>query len=400
MPRRKYAQALFPGGRHTCLPSGQVCPLPYTCIVKLALVADWLTTAGGAERALAELHQLWPESPIFTTVAKPQLPGLFDDRLIHVTPLQRFYRMIRRHQVLLPLMPRAIEGIDFHGFDVIVSSSHAVGKGIIPPSNAVHVCYCHTPMRYAWEMENQYLDDFHVPHILRRRVKRELMRLRRWDLSTARRVDAFIANSSETAGRIERIYGRTSTVIPPPVQDRFFKPALVDAKQRSSLLAVGRLVPYKRFDLVVSAANELRLPLVIVGKGQEERRLKAMAGPTVTFRGRVTDEELPLLYASASAVLFPTHEDAGLVPVEAQACGTPVIAYGKGGTLDTVIDGKTGLFFAEQTVPSLIQALQKSSTIQFDPTGIREHAKQFSAERFRERIAAEVSGAFKRFTRA
>ncbi len=297
-------------------------------------------------------------------------------------------------------MPRAVEEIDLRGYDVIVSSSHAVGKGIIPPSSAVHVCYCHTPMRYAWEMESQYLEDFRVPRILCRLVKRELMKLRRWDLSTAKRVDLFIANSRETAGRIERIYGRTSTVIPPPVQDRFFSTPLVPIAQRKEFLAVGRLVPYKRFDLLIECANAQRLPLVIIGKGQEERRLKAMAGPRVTFRGRVSDEELPALYANAKAVLFPTHEDAGLVPVEAQACGTPVIAYGKGGILDTVVDGKTGIFFGEQTVESLTEALHRFSAASFDPAGIRGHAGQFSSLKFREKISAAVECAVVRYGRA
>ncbi len=365
--------------------------------MRLALIADWLTTAGGAERALGELHALWPESPVFTTVARPDILPNAD---VRTSRLQFLYKFLGRHQLLLPLMPRAMEEIDLRGYDVIVSSSHAVGKGIIPPSSAVHICYCHTPMRYAWEMERQYLEDFHVPRMLYRRVKRELMRLRRWDLSTAKRVDLFIANSSETAGRIERIYGRDSIVIPPPVQDRFFATPLIPSAQRKEFLAVGRLVPYKRFDLLIECANSLRLPLVIIGKGQEERRLRAMAGPTVTFRGRVSDEELPALYANAKAVLFPTHEDAGLVPVEAQAAGTPVIAYRKGGILDTVIDGKTGIFFGEQTVSSLKDALHRFSASSFDPASIRRHAEQFSSLMFREKISAAVESAVVRYGRA
>ncbi len=297
-------------------------------------------------------------------------------------------------------MPRAVEEIDLRGYDVILSSSHAVGKGIIPPSNAVHVCYCHTPMRYAWEMEDQYLKDFRVPRLLWTLVKRQLTTLRRWDLSTAKRVDAFIANSSETAARIERIYGRASTVIPPPVHDRFFETPLYPADRRSGFLAVGRFVPYKRFDLLIACANALRLPLTIIGTGQEERRLRDKAGPTVTFLGRVTDEKLPSLYASAKAVLFPTHEDAGIVPIEAQACGTPMIAFGKGGVRDTVNDGKTGLFFEEQNAESLTHAIEKFSTMQFDHAAIRKHARQFSSERFRERILHEVEKAMVRYRHA
>lgn len=358
--------------------------------MKLALVADWVTTAGGAERALTEFHTLWPESPVFTTMARPSVLG---NVTMRTSRLQWIYKLLGQHQLLLPWMPRAIEDIDLRGYDVIFSSSHAVGKGIIPPSSSVHVCYCHTPMRYAWEMEDQYLDDFRVPKFLRRTIKKQLSILRRWDLSTAKRVDAFIANSTETAERIERIYGRTSVVIPPPVQDRFFDVPLLPAEKRTQYLSVGRLVPYKRVDLIIASANVLKLPLTIAGSGQEEKRLRAMAGPTVNFLGRVSEDALPALYASAKAVLFPTHEDAGIVPLEAQACGTPVIAYGKGGVRDTVIDGKTGIFFGEQTSESLQEALQRFSKTQLDPETIREHAKQFSSEKFRGKITAVVHDA-------
>ena len=374
----------------------------YSTAMKIALVADWITTPGGAERVLAEMCAVWPEAPVYTTVARCRSEGRSNatplrETDVRTSRLQFLYRILGKHQFLLPFMPRAIEDIDLRGYDVIVSSSHAVGKGIIPPSSAVHVCYCHTPMRYAWEMESQYLEDFHIPWFFRGWVKRELARLRRWDLSTAKRVDLFIANSTETAERILRIYGRTSVVIPPPVQDRFFATPLINAEKRPTFLAVGRFVPYKRFDLLIECANALRMPLMIVGKGQEEKRLKAMAGPTVSFRGRVSDDELPALYASAKAVLFPAYEDAGLVPVEAQACGTPVIAYGKGGARDTVTEGKTGIFFDEQTVESLTGAIKKFSTMQFDPEVIREHAGQFSAASFRKKILdavrQEASGA-------
>lgn len=352
--------------------------------MRLALVADWLTTFGGAERTLAEFHATWPDSPIFTTVAKREALGELGKADIRTTGLQKIYRIVRRHQVLLPLMPMAMEGIDLNGYDVILSSSHAVGKGIIPPPGALHVCYCHTPMRYAWEMETQYLKDFRLPTLLMKRAKRELGRLRRWDLTTAKRVDLFLANSTETAGRIERIYGREAIVVPPPVHDRFFETPLTTSA-RGSFLAVGRFVPYKRFDLLIEVANAKNLPLTIVGKGQEEGRLRAMAGPTVTFRGRVSDEELPGLYANAKAVLFPTHEDAGIVPLEAQACGTPVIAYGRGGTLDTVIEGKTGMFFNEQTAKSLSEIIDAFDHRSFNPQDIREHAKKFASKGFRGR---------------
>ena len=371
--------------------------IPYTSAMKVVFIADWLTVNAGAEHALLELHALWPDAPIFTTVARPERLGPLGKSVIVTTPLQRWYNIVKKHQLLLPWMPKAIENMDLRDFDVIISSSHAVGKGIIPPSTAVHICYCHTPMRYAWEMEQEYLKDFHVPKFLWRRIKRVLSHLRRWDLSTAKRVDQFIANSTETARRIQETYGRDSVIIPPPVSDLFFQSPMTTQK-RHGFLIVGRLVPYKRLDLLISAANALGVPLTIAGQGQEEARLKAMAGPTVKFLGYVPTNDLPALYASAEAVLFAAHEDAGIVPLEAEAMGTPVIAYGKGGVLDSVVEGKTGMFFLKQTTESLVEAIQKFQKMSFDHEAIREHAKQFSAEKFRERVRVVIVECYKRIT--
>lgn len=361
--------------------------------MRIALIADWLPTFGGAEHVVAEFHRLWPEAPIFTTVARPEALGPLSDANIRTDVLlQRIYRLTGKHAILLPLMPRAMERIDLTGFDVILSSSHAVGKGIVPPSNAKHICYCHTPMRYAWEMENQYLSDFRIPKALLGAAKRLLSRMRRWDMTTAKRVDQFIANSSTTQERIKRIYGRDSVVVPPPVDERFFaRPLAEKPKDRPrSFLAIGRLVPYKRFDLLITVANALNLPLTIVGSGSDLPRLRALAGPTVTFLGHQPDHELPRLYSEASAVLFPQVEDAGVVPLESQASGTPVIALGQGGILDTVKDGVTGILFTEQTETSLKEALKRFDLANFDSAVIREHAKQFSAERFRSQILTTV----------
>ena len=352
--------------------------------MRIAIIADWLTVFGGAERVVAELHALFPEAPIFTIVANRKKIAALADADLRTSSLQKYYRLFPVHQLFISMMPRVVEQFDLTHFDVIISSSHAVAKGIVPPSDAVHICYCHTPMRYAWEMEKEYLDDFHVPHFLRKTIKKKLRELRRWDMTTAKRVDVFVANSKETQERIRKIYGRESTVLPPPVHDRFFD-ILLDAN-RSSFLAVGRLVPYKRFDLLIALANNLHLPLTIVGTGQEERRLKALAGDTITFRGRVEDAELPELYRTAKAVFFAPHEDAGIVPMEAQACGAPVIAFGKGGALDTIKDSETGIFFEEQTLESVEKTFQRFSTMHFDEQKIREHAKQFSAERFRKKL--------------
>lgn len=361
--------------------------------MRLALIADWLTTFGGAEHAIAEFTALWPSAPLYTTVANRKRIGPLALADIRTTPLQRMFRLVGNHQPLLPWMPRAIEDIDLRGYDVILSSSHAVAKGIVPPPGAVHICYCHTPMRYGWEMEDTYLRDFRIPHILLPTIKRQLKRLRRWDLTTSKRVDIFIANSTETQERIRRIYGRDSTVVPPPVDNRFFEDALVPASGRESFLAVGRLVPYKRFDLLIEAANALRFPLAIAGRGQEEERLKKLAGPTVRFLGFVPDADLPSLYGSAKALLFPQREDAGIVPLEAQACGTPVIAYRAGGALDSIRENETGVFFGEQTIASISEAMGRFSTLTFDTDTIRSHARQFSSDTFRAKMQEIVDAA-------
>lgn len=377
--------------------------------MRVAIMTDWLTAFGGAERVIAELALLYPEAPIFTTVVRAAGLGPLPLRRVRVTPLQQWMRILRRHQLLLPWMPRATEEIDLRGYDVILSSSHAVAKGCVPPPAAVHVCYCHTPMRYAWEMEEQYFDDFHIPEKMRSHLRRILKRIRRWDLQTAKRVDHFIANSTTTQERIRRIYARESVVIPPPVHDRFFQQDIGPSPQSTVrgpepfgaewpvpspyFLSVCRLVPYKRVDLLIAAANAGKLPLCIAGEGHDQRRLERMAGPTVRFLGRVSDEDLPGLYGGASALLFPAFEDAGLAPMEAQACGVPVIAYSRGGVRDTVKDGATGIFFREQSIASLRDAIERWKTCLWDPQTIRAHARQFAAVRFRERVMEEVGRA-------
>lgn len=368
--------------------------------MRTAIICDWLTVYGGAEHAVLDFTKLWPDAPLFTTVARPEKLGALRDRDIRTTRLQRLYNLTGNHQVLLPLMPRALEEIDLTGYDLILSSSHAVAKGIVPPSNAVHVCYCHTPMRYAWEMEEVYLRDFNVPRFLRKTVKRQLKRLRRWDLTTSQRVDHFIANSTESADRIRRIYGRDADVILPPAGDTFYRTSLVPMDQREAYLAIGRLVPYKRFDLLIQAANTLKLPLMIGGKGQDEKRLRAMAGPTVQFLGFVPEAELPQLYARSKALLAPQLEDAGIIPMEAQACGTPVIALGKGGVLDTVKEGITGTFFPDQTPEAVMHAITRAESMTFDPQTIREHATRFHEEVFRDQLHATVMRAYEQFSRA
>ncbi len=246
--------------------------------MKIALTADWLPVFAGAEHVIAEFHSLWPEAPIFTSVANRGNLGPLNNATINVSQLQKWYRLLgKRHRVLLPWMPQALERFNLSGYDVILSSSHAIGKGIIPPSTAKHICYCHTPMRYAWEMEEEYFIDSRIPHIFWKPLKKKLKELRRWDMTTAKHVDMFIANSTSVKDRIKQAYNRESIVIHPPVSDRFFLNHIPIPKPQSPnpYLAVSRMVPYKRLDLLIECANTFKIPLHIVGTGP--------AGPGRTF---------------------------------------------------------------------------------------------------------------------
>jgi len=362
--------------------------------MKIVITADWLPLFAGAEHVIAEFHKLWPHAPVFTTIANHGHLGPLNDADIRTSGLQKIYKLIgKRHRCLLPLMPKALERFDLSEYDVILSSSHAIGKGIIPPSSARHICYCHTPMRYAWEMEREYLEDSNIPKFMWKRIRRKLNELRRWDMTSAKRVDKFIANSTAVADRIKKIYNRDAVVIHPPVDDKFFvnNQQSTFNNQHASYLALGRLVPYKRFDLVIEFANKFNLPLKIAGRGPDESRLKSLAGPTVEFLGYVPDEKIPELYASSKALLYPQEEDAGIAPLEAQACGIPVIALGKGGAIDTVSENVSGIFFEEQTVESLKSAIDRFETMSFDSDEIKKNAEEFRAEKFREKVKEVVS---------
>ncbi len=331
---------------------------------------------------------MWPEAPLFTTVANFGNLGPLDEIDIRTSYLQKWYQILKNHKFFITLYPRAIESIDTSDYDVVLSSSYMVGKGVIPKPHQRHVCYCHTPMRFAWVMEDDYLQTSKIPTFLQPLAKWQLKKLRKWDLQTNSRVDQFIANSKTTQARIKKFYNRESVVIEPPVQDRFYTQVL--GQQREGYVAFGRMVPYKRFDLLVQAANVHNFKLTLAGTGSEEARLKAMAGPNVTFLGRIPDSEVAGLYARHKALLYPQFEDAGIVPKEAQATGTPVIGFGKGGLLETVKNGKTGVLFKEQKVPSLLQAMQTFEAMNFDEQAIRTYSEQFNVQRFREKLLKVV----------
>jgi glycosyltransferase involved in cell wall biosynthesis len=277
-----------------------------------------------------------------------------------------------------------MESLDLRGYDLVLSSSSAFGKGVITKPETMHICYCHTPMRWCWNYR-EYVEREQLGGMARRVLPFLITGLRVWDQTSAMRVDHFIANSPVVAERIAKYYRREAVVIPPPVEaQRFpFDPA---TQLEDYFLIVSRLIPYKRIDLAIEACNRLQLPLVIIGSGRDEARLRRMAGPTIRFTGRLSDEEVLHYYTHCRAFLFPGEEDFGITPLEAQAAGRPVIAYGAGGALASVVEGVTGLFFREQTAESLTTALAAFDERQFDPQAIRNHALEFDLPRFHRRI--------------
>lgn len=353
--------------------------------MKVALVHDYLNQMGGAERVVLALHELFPDAPLYTSIYDPnRVDPAFQHMDIRTSFMQKFPFIMKHHQPYLPFYPSAMENLDLRGYDLVLSSSSAFGKGVIVKPGTVHICYCHTPMRWCWNY-HEYVERERLGGMARRMLPLMMTRLRMWDQTSAARVDHFIANSPVIAERIQKYYRREAQVIPPPVEASRF---LFDPTRQLGdyLLILGRFVPYKRFDLAIQACNQLRLPLVVIGKGRDEKRLKAMAGPTIRFLGGLADTEVLEYFARCRAFLFPGEEDFGITPLEAQASGRPVIAYGAGGALSSVIEGITGTFFREQTVESLVGVLSSFDERRFDPQVIRNHALEFDKPRFQRRI--------------
>ena len=353
--------------------------------MKVALVHDYLNQMGGAERVVMAFHQLFPDAPIYTSIYDPQrVDPVFQSMDIRTSFMQKLPMVTKHHQPYLPFYPFAMEHLDLRGYDLVLSSSSAFGKGVITRPETLHICYCHTPMRWCWNYR-EYVEREQLGRVARSLLPLLITGLRIWDQTSAMRVDHFIANSPIVAERIQKYYRREAVVIPPPVEaGRFsFDP---DAVVEDYFLIVSRLVPYKRIDLAIEACNLLRLPLVIIGAGRDLERLKHMAGPTIRFLGRLSDDEVLYYYAHCRAFLFPGEEDFGITPLEAQASGRPVIAYGAGGVLASVVDGITGAFFPEPTVESLVAVLASFDERGYDPQTIRSHALEFDLPRFHRRI--------------
>jgi glycosyltransferase involved in cell wall biosynthesis len=354
--------------------------------MRSALIHDWLTGMRGGERVLEALCRLYPDADIFTLYHRPgSVSDVIERHHIRTSFVQRLPLASRHYRQYLPLFPFAIEQFDLDGYDLVISSSHCAAKAVVTPGRARHLCYCHSPMRYAWDQFDAYFGPARKGRLASRWVYRPLLaRLARWDAATAARVHRFTANSAHVAGRIRRYYNRVATVVYPPVDTIFFHPA--GDSPGSHFLIVSALVPYKRIELAIAACERAGAALRIVGDGPDRGRLEARAGANVTFLGHLSDAAVRDEYRQALAVLLPGEEDFGIVPVEAQACGRPVVALGRGGAIETVIDGENGVLFAAPEVDALVAALDRVARTQFDQTLIVRSAERFSRERHLQRM--------------
>lgn len=354
--------------------------------MRIAIIHDWLVTYAGSERVLEQVLLLYPDADLyslFNFLSKDDR-GFILNKNVHTSFIQRLPLAKRKYRSYLPLMPSAIGQFDLSGYDLIISSSHAVAKGVRVNSKQLHICYCHTPMRYIWDLRDQYLKEAGIDRGIRGAVVRAIFnRVRKWDVSTSKTVDYFIANSFHIKGRIEKSYGRNAAVIYPPIDIEYFQ---MTDKKEYFYLAVSRMVPYKKVDLIVEAFSKMPLKkLVVIGDGPDFEKVKKKAKKNVEFLGYQKKDVLKEYLQKARAFIFAAEEDFGILPVEAQACGTPVIAYGKGGVLETTIENRTGIFFKEQSPESLIEAVQEfeQRQDQFDCFEIRKNAERFSKERFK-----------------
>ena len=356
--------------------------------MKIAMVHYWLVNDRGGEKVLAQLAELFPEADLFTHVYDPALMPESIRRLnIRTTFIQKLPFAKTLYKNYLPLMPLALRRLDLSGYDLIISSESGPAKGVRKPKGAVHICYCHTPMRYLWDLSDEYAQSASI--LQRLGMKLLGPSLRKWDVWSASQVDHFIANSQFVAERIRRIYNREAEVIYPPVDVERFNALKRDPQE--FYLFFGQLTAYKRADLAVQAFNRLGKRLVVAGTGECFQTLEKMAGPNIEFVGRVSDGQRDKLYSQAKALIFPGVEDFGIIPVEAQAAGCPVIAFGQGGAIETVVENETGLFFGGQTVDSLCEAIQRFDKLEFNGSACRINAARFSAEQFVRAIHSFIS---------
>jgi len=362
--------------------------------MKIALVHDYLVQCGGAERVLECFCELYPEAHIYTIMHnKKSMHGVFSDRKIHTSFLQNFPLAKKRHRIFPLLMPSAIEQFDFDKYDVVLSDSSSYAKGIITSPKTLHICYMHTPMRYAWDDCQKYTDDFGLPSLIKKLVPFFMNYVRVWDWVSAHRVDRIIANSNFVAKRIKKYYKKDSIVINPPVNVNNFYVETDEKKRGDYFLMVGRLITYKRHDIAIEAFNKLGLPLKIIGRGPEMKKLQKMANENIEFLGRVEDAELPKYYANCRAFIFPQEEDFGIVAIEAMVAGRPLIAFRGGDIVEHMEENKTGIFIEKQTAQDITEAVKKFEKMNFDGNFIREKSLKFDRENFKRRIKEYVEKA-------
>ena len=358
--------------------------------MKVAIIHYWLVGMRGGEKVIEALCEMYPQADIFTHV---YVPEMVSDRIrqhrIFPTFINSLPRASKMYKTYLPLMPLALEQLDLRGYDLIISSESGPAKGIIAPSEALHVCYCHTPMRYIWNMYHDYRKSAGL--VARLMMPPLTHYLRTWDVTSAARVDSFVANSATVARRIHRYYGADSVVIYPPVDTSAFSIA-APSELGDYYLMAGELVSYKRPDLAVRAFNEMKLKLVVVGGGEMLDEIRRLAGPTVTVLGSQPFDVLKQHYARCRALIFPGEEDFGMVPVEAMASGRPVVAFGRGGATETVATGVSGVFFAEQSVEAISAAVRSLAAIEINPKEIAKHASQFGRDRFFQKMRTHIDG--------
>ncbi len=363
--------------------------------MKVAFVHDFLNQMGGAENTLRELMSVYSGSPVYTLLqqhdlAKSMLPGTD----IRSSYLQHLPFSEKHYQWYLSLMPSAIESHDLNAYDIVISSSSAFANGALTAPHTLHICYCHTPTRYLWEDTHRYVEELSYPKVVKRLIPPLLSRLRVWDYQAAQRVDTFIANSRTVQKRIKKYYGRESTVIYPPVNIMDFH---VGNGPREYFLAGGRLVPYKRIDMIIEAFRALDIPLKIFGMGPDAERLRKRAKDNVEFVGRVSEQEKRELFANARGFINPQVEDFGITMIEALASGTPVIAYRSGGAVEIVQEGVNGVFFDEQEWEGIVDVIMRTDFAQFDPAAIRISAEKFSTERFQREVKEFVGRAYQKY---
>lgn len=352
--------------------------------MKIALVHDYMMQYGGAERVLEAFCEVWPDAPIYTMVYDEKLTnGVFKEKKIHTSFLQKIPFVSSHHRAYPLLMPMAIESFDLSDFDIVLSDSHSYAKGIVTGPDTLHVTYCHTPMRYAWDDCHRHMREFEYSKLTKCFLPFGMSYLRLWDKISANRPDRYIANSDFVASRIKKYYQIDAQVLHPPVNMENFQ---ISGKTEDYYLMVGRALPYKRFDIVVEAFNCLGIPLKIIGKGPEMKKLKKIAGPNIEFLGYLDDKTTSEYYSKCRALIFPSEEDFGITPLEAMASGRPVIAYRGGGALETVIPQKTGIFFNRQTPEEIAETIRNFRPEFFSPQEIRSRAEKFDKKTFKASI--------------